>query len=193
MSRNPPKLVLLGLILLPCQAWAHGFGGAGILHPLTGLDHLIAMVAVGAWSAQLGGRAIWWVPSAFLVMMTIGGVVGLVIPISGTVDLYIAGSVVLLGAAIAWERRTFLPLAVLGVGVFGFCHGFSHGLELPVQADSLTYVIGFLLTTATLHILGASGGLLLLESPRGGSVLRWAGLGAFVVGIGLVARALALW
>ncbi len=177
--------VLVSLVM--CEpSYAHGFGGAGWLHPLTGLDHMLAMVAVGAWSAQLGGRALYTVPLAFLGTMVIGAALGIVQGgLTGT-EFGIALSVLLLGIAIALERRTALWIAAIGVGLFGVCHGYAHGSEMPGSEQIGSYVAGFLITTASLHLVGAVGGLLLLESQRGKRWLGLAGVTIAVVGAYLV-------
>ncbi|MBS1688496.1 MAG: HupE/UreJ family protein [Bacteroidetes bacterium] len=173
------KFLFIGFLFFPATLWAHGFGGSGFLHPLTGIDHIIAMVAVGAWSAQLGGKAIYRVPASFLAMMCLGGVVGIQkIPVAYT-ELSIALSVLLLGLAIAINKKIAWLIAAVAVGLFGFYHGYSHGAEIPNQHKVAEYIVGFLLTTLGLHIAGAVAGLLLLEEKNGEAILRIAGgLGA---------------
>ena len=169
---------------------AHGFSGAGWLHPLTGLDHALAMIAVGAWSAQLGGRAIFAVPLAFVVCMLLGGIAGFAAyPIAGT-ELGIALSVQLLGLAIATGPRTVVLLAAAGVGIFGACHGYAHGREAPHSSGQVSYAAGFLATTAGLHIVGLMGGLLVLDEPRRAWMLRVAGAAVAAIGLYLVCRLL---
>jgi urease accessory protein len=164
-------------------AYAHGFAGSGWLHPLTGPDHMLAMLAVGAWSAQLAGRAIWTVPAAFLCAMAIGGMAALRgSPLTGT-EIAIASSVLGLGLAIALDRRFAWPVAAFATALFGLAHGSAHGSELPRTADAASYVIGFLVTTAGLHVAGAAGGLLLLEHARGRGWLRLAGAATTVAGL----------
>jgi urease accessory protein len=171
--------VLVSLVL--CEpSYAHGFGGTGWLHPLTGLDHMLAMVAVGAWSAQLGGRAVYGVPLAFLGAMAIGATLGIVQGGLAGTEFGIALSVLLLGIAIALERRTALWIAAIGVGLFGVCHGYAHGSEMPGSEHVGSYAAGFLITTAGLHLVGAVGALLLLESKWG---KRWLGLGGMAIAV----------
>lgn len=177
------KLLMIILFFIPSTLWAHGFGGNGFLHPLTGMDHLVAMIAVGAWSAQLGGKAIYRVPASFLVMMCLGGLVGIQKMQVEYTEFGIALSVVLLGLAIAINRKTAWLIAALAVGIFGFCHGYSHGVEIPHQHKVAEYIIGFMVTTLGLHIVGAVGGLLLLEEKNGGTILRIAGVLGTVIGI----------
>jgi len=167
-------------------AYAHGLGGSGLLHPLTGLDHLVAMLAVGAWSAQLGGRAIVAVPAVFVGFMALGGglgILGLSLP---WVDGAIAMSVVILGCAIAAERRAPTLMAGAAIAGFGAYHGFAHGNEVTGTAGRASYVAGFLVTTAGLHVIGAVAALLALESPRGAARLRWSGAMTALIGIWLL-------
>jgi urease accessory protein len=176
-------LVLLSACLAAGPAHAHGFAGSGWLHPLTGPDHMLAMLAVGAWSAQLGGRTIWAVPAAFVCAMAIGGMAALRgSPLPGT-EIVIASSVLGLGLAIALDRRLAWLVAALATALFGLAHGAAHGSEMPRTADAASYVIGFLVTTAGLHVAGAAGGLLLLEHARGRGWLRLAGAATTVAGV----------
>jgi urease accessory protein len=141
---------------------------------------MLAMVAVGAWSAQLGGRALYTVPLAFLGSMAIGATLGIVQGgLTGT-EFGIALSVLLLGIAIALERRIAPWIAAIGVGLFGLCHGYAHGLEMPGSEHRGTYAAGFLITAAGLHLVGAVGGLLLLEHQQG---KRWLGLGGVTIAV----------
>jgi urease accessory protein len=176
-------LFLLSSCLAAGPAYAHGFAGSGWLHPLTGPDHMLAMLAVGAWSAQLGGRAIWAVPTAFVCAMATGGIAALRgMPLPGT-EIAIAASVLGLGLGIALDRRFAWPVAALATALFGLAHGSAHGGETPRTADAASYVIGFLVTTAGLHIAGATGGLLLLERARGRGWLRLAGAATTAAGL----------
>jgi len=152
-------------LLLPLLAWAHAQAGAaagfvtGFEHPLSGLDHVLAMVAVGLWGAQLGAPAIWQLPVAFPMMMAVGGFLGLIgIPLPG-VEIGIALSAILLGAMVILEARPPLPLAVALVGCFAIFHGHAHGTELPRGASGLTYSIGFVVATGCLHAVGIAIGL----------------------------------
>lgn len=182
-------IVLLYLfVLLQPTAEAHGFGGSGFLHPLTGIDHLVAMVAVGVWSAQIGGKAIWIVPSCFVIMMMIGGLFGLEQILQSPIEWLIACSVLLLGAAIWWNRRLSLWIAGCGVAMFGFSHGYAHGLEIPLLIHPAIYMMGFVTTTIGLHVIGATGGLLILEEHSGQTILKWFGMIIFGVGMYLIFR-----
>jgi urease accessory protein len=162
-----------------CQA--HGFAGSGLLHPLTGYDHMLAMIAVGAWSAQLGGRALWTVPAAFALAMALGAVAGWLQFPAGPVEAAIAASVLAMGVVLAWQRPLALPLAAAAALLFGLAHGYAHGAEMPAR-DGLGYAAGFLLTTAGLHVAGAVGAMLLLEHRSGQRRLRQAGALLAVIG-----------
>ena len=140
---------------------AHGAGFvSGVAHPLAGLDHILAMIAVGLWAAQLGGRAYWSVPLAFVGMMALGAVMsmaGLALP---AVESGIAASVLILGLLIAFSARLPILLGMVLVGVFALFHGHSHGTELPQAASAASYGLGMLLTTIGLHAAGLGAGIL---------------------------------
>ena len=171
MRSSWPVLVLVGVVQSTACV-AHGFGGSGLLHPLTGLDHALAMVAVGAWSAQLGGRALYIVPACFMLLMLLGGIAGWASMSMSHVDGSIALSVLLLGLAIAFDRRLSVLLAGAAVGLFGICHGLAHGIEMPKHGNSTVFIAGFLVTTAGLHLVGAVATLLLLNQSQGKRTLR---------------------
>jgi urease accessory protein len=149
---------------LPLQASAHlvtGEGGgfvSGLQHPVSGLDHIIAMVAVGLWGAQLGQPAIWLLPVTFPLVMAFGGFLGLIgVPLPGS-ELAIALSGVCLGAAVLTEFRPNLWVAGVLVGTFGLFHGYSHGAELTPGQNPLFYSLGFVLATGILHAAGVTIG-----------------------------------
>jgi urease accessory protein len=138
--------------------------GAGALHPLTGVDHLLAMLGVGVWAAHIGAsgerRAAWLVPASFVVVMVLGAAVatsGAKLPLA---EAGIVGSVVLIGLLIAATPRLPLwaPMAV--VALFAFCHGFAHGAEMPASSSALAYGAGFVAATIALHVAGIAIGLL---------------------------------
>ena len=143
-------LPLLAVFFLPALAQAHpglpghthGFAN-GLAHPLTGLDHICAMIAVGLWAAQRGGRALWAVPLAFVSVMVLGGILGMAC------------------GALPFAASVRLPLlmSVFIVGVFALFHGFAHGAEMPATASGLAYGTGFILATAGLHLTGIGTGL----------------------------------
>ncbi len=134
--------------------------GSGFLHPFTGLDHMLAMVAVGLWAAQLGGRARWLVPAAFVAMMVAGAALargGMLLP---GVEPLIAASVLILGLLIAGAARLPVAASMALVGAFALFHGFAHGSEMPVTAGGLGFGAGFVAATALLHATGLGLGLL---------------------------------
>jgi urease accessory protein len=159
-------LLLLLIFLLPSLAQAHpgapghthGFSN-GLLHPLTGLDHICAMVAVGLWAAQRGGRALWLVPLTFVSIMVIGGILGMGGVGIPYVEQGIAASVLVLGIFIAAAVRLPLAASAAIVGLFALFHGYAHGAEMPDTASGLAYGIGFVVATASLHLCGISLGL----------------------------------
>jgi urease accessory protein len=168
LVRNPFTLTSLLVLLCPLVAQAHpgtsghahGFN-EGLFHPITGLDHICAMVAVGLWAAQRGGRAIWLVPLTFVSAMALGGLLGTAGAQVPFVKQGIVASVLVLGVLIAAALR--LPVAVSAaiVGLFAVFHGFAHGAEMPINASGSAYGIGFVLATATLHLFGLGIGLMM--------------------------------
>ncbi|MGQ0600776.1 MAG: HupE/UreJ family protein [Anaerolineales bacterium] len=162
----------------------------GFLHPLLGFDHLLAMITVGLLSAQIGGRAIWSVPATFVTVMAVSGVLGyLNVPLP-YVEYGIAASVILLGASLLSNRRVPEALAVGLVALFSVFHGHAHGAELHgarTIIDVIAYVLGFMVATAGLHVIGALLGYIALRSPRGAQVLRYSGVLIALVGVYLVA------
>lgn len=183
------KLLLsVAFIFLIKYCSAHGFAGNGLLHPLTGLDHILAMIAVGAWSAQLGGKAIYLVPGSFVIMMVLGGIAGIEMMSFDKIEWLIALSIILLGLAICINKKISVLIAGLAVGTFGFSHGYAHGAEIPHTVNVYEYIIGFTITTVGLHLIGAVGGLLILEEKNGPKQLRILGAITSFVGIYLLAR-----
>jgi urease accessory protein len=173
-------LILLALVALARPALAHVQGGeasgllSGLKHPVSGLDHVLAMVSVGLWGAQLGAPAVWVLPVAFPLVMALGGMLGLLgIPIPG-VEIGIAISAVVLGAMIVAEARPPLWVAGVIVGFFAIFHGHAHGTELPEGASGLLYSIGFVVATGCLHLCGITIGLI-HRWPIGRAALRVAG------------------
>ena len=174
-------------LLSQVSSHAHTISGSGLLHPLNGIDHLIAMIAVGAYSVQLGGRAIYMVPLSFLAAMLVGGIIGFEQYIVYYTELGIALSVALLGIAIGLKERLSIWLAVIGVGLFGICHGYAHGEELPFAENQFSYAAGFMFTTACLHLIGAFGAdLIQMRINNGDRLLQGLGFISAFVGIGLI-------
>ncbi len=166
---------------------AHGAGLAdGIAHPFAGLDHLLAMVAVGLYAAQSGGRALWLLPLSFVAAMAAGAVLGAVAGSLPAVELGIVGSVLVLGALVAFGRRLAAPLGAAVVGLFASFHGFGHGAEMPAAASALAYGAGFVAATATLHAAGVAAGLV-LTGGTGRLALRAGGGAIAAIGLALMA------
>jgi len=163
LLRIAPLLALAAL--LPGEAAAHIVRGeamgfvSGFEHPISGLDHVIAMLAVGLWGAQLGRPAIWLLPVTFPLVMAVGGFLGLIgLQLPGA-EFAIALSGLTLGAAVLTEARPPLAAAGVVVGLFGLFHGYAHGAELPPGQDALLYSLGFVLATGLLHATGIAIGL----------------------------------
>ena len=135
------------------SAQGGGFG-AGFAHPFTGLDHMLAMIAVGLWASQLGGRARWAVPLAFMGAMTVGAGLALAGVRLPMVETGIASSVLVLGLLIAFAARLPVAVSAVLVGAFALFHGHAHGNELPQAASEALYGGGFLLATGALHVFG---------------------------------------
>jgi urease accessory protein len=153
-------VVLAPMFLWGQNAFAHVKDGeaggfvTGFRHPLSGMDHVLAMVAVGLWGAQLGTPAVWLLPVAFPIVMAFGGMLGLMgVPLPG-VEYGIALSAILLGAAVMFKVRPPLVVAAILVGFFAIFHGHAHGTELPPGQSGLLYSIGFVMATGCLHALG---------------------------------------
>ena len=161
----------------------------GLLHPISGLDHVVAMVAVGLWGAQLGAPALWLLPVTFPIVMAFGGFLGLVgIAVPG-VEIGIALSALLLGTAVALEAKPNLVLAALLVGLFAIFHGHAHGTELPPGQSGLMYSIGFVIATGCLHVVGILIGAA-HRWPLGAIALRLSGSAVALAGSFFVWRAL---
>lgn len=158
-SRIGKTAVFAATALLAVPAFAHpGHDGAGFsagfMHPLLGIDHLLAMIAVGIWAAQSRKSALWVLPLAFPLMMVAGAALAVTGVNFPGVESGIAGSVAILGLLIAFAVRMPLWVATLVVSLFALVHGHAHGTELPDNASALTYGAGFVLATALLHVTG---------------------------------------
>ena len=159
MSKRLP--LIAAFVLAAAPALAHPGHGvhvengflAGFLHPLTGLDHILAMVAVGLWAASLGGRAVLAVPAGFVLFMSAGFIAALAGVSLPYVEPMILGSVIVIGLLVAASvRLPVVPAAVL-VGLFAIFHGYAHGMEMG-QSGALAYGAGFMISTALLHAAG---------------------------------------
>ena len=172
---------LIIFLFIPSISQAHTFVGMvgyfdGLSHPVLGLDHFLAMVSVGIISAQIGGRAIWTIPTTFVFIMIIGGIFGIYaetkqmmqsVQLSNIrqtviladvlffiIEIGILVSVIALGLAIAIEKKLPTILIMIAVGIFGFFHGSAHGLEMPQAVNPVLFALGFATGTATLHLFG---------------------------------------
>ncbi|MEL0636092.1 HupE/UreJ family protein [Marinomonas sp. TI.3.20] len=174
MRFNTLKVGLATLIAaLPTLALAHpghdhitSFS-TGFMHPMSGLDHLLAMIAIGLWAVSIGGKALWAVPTAFVGTMIIGGafgMAGLQVPF---VEQGIALSVILMGVLLVGSVRFSVGTCAAIAGVFAFFHGAAHGMEMPLSAHGAEYAIGFACATALLHVVGMGLGKVIsrIEAP----------------------------
>ena len=193
LSRPLARLGLAGaLALAPSLAFAHtGHGDAegfvhGFMHPIGGLDHVLAMVAVGIFAAQLGGRAIWAVPATFVALMALGGFLGMAGIDVPFVEFGITLSIVALGGAVALGWKNWpLGAAMAVVGFFAIFHGHAHGAEMPTDASGLAYAGGFMTATALLHMAGIGLGVL-IGSARAPRLTQALGAGVAAIGVGLL-------
>jgi urease accessory protein len=173
-------------VLAPAIALAHtGHGEGGLMHgfshPITGIDHVLAMVAVGMFAARLGGRALWLVPLGFVGAMAVAGALGMAgIPLPFA-EAGIALSVVVLGLAVAFRPGLPELAAVALVGFFALFHGHVHGAEMPAAASAVPYAVGFLGATAMLHAVGVGIGLLVGREAGMSRRLAQAGGGAMAL------------
>jgi urease accessory protein len=188
-------LVLVAWSCLPMSLLAHPRSGeatgflAGLSHPVSGLDHVLAMIAVGLWGAQLGAPAVWLLPVTFPMVMAFGGTLGLLgVKIPG-IEIGIALSAIGLGAAVLFEARPKLAIAAVLVGFFAIFHGHAHGTELPAGANGVLYSLGFVIATGLLHATGIGIGLI-HRWPAGRTALRWAGAFVALAGLAFLWQAL---
>jgi len=162
---NQILFAFVAIFFIPTLVQAHiikgGVGGfsAGFEHPLTGLDHFLAMFSVGLWGAQIGGRSVWTLPVTFPLIMVVGGILGITgVPLPG-IEIGIALSILVLGLAIAsnWKPAEWIVLGL--ISIFAICHGHAHGTELPKAADPEDFAVGFVVATGLIHIIGIVVGL----------------------------------
>ena len=204
MNRTAPSLGLamlaraasLALAVVPAVALAHEEAGqaagflAGLAHPVSGLDHVLAMVAVGLWGAVLGLPAIWVLPVAFPLVMAVGGLMGLLgLPLPG-VEVGIAVSAIVLGTMVLAEVRPPLWLAAAIVAFFAVFHGHAHGRELPEGTSALLYSLGFVVATGVLHAVGILIGVA-HRWAAGRQIVRVAGGAVALAGLFFLWRAIA--
>ncbi|WP_192178265.1 HupE/UreJ family protein [Mesorhizobium amorphae] len=193
MISAPMKRTTLAAILLlaaAMPAYAHvGVGttssfAAGLMHPLSGLDHMTVMIAVGLWAVLKGGKAIWAWPAAFVGVMLVGGALGMLHVPLPFVEPGILASVVALGLLVALAVDLPVSAGVAIIGLFALFHGHAHGTEVPENAGGLEYMAGFAAATVLLHATGIAAGLGLGMRFRG--FARAAGAACAAIGVGLV-------
>jgi urease accessory protein len=195
MHRHALRLAAASLAFLPAIASAHpGHDGVGLahgfLHPLLGVDHVIAMVAVGLLAAHLGGRALWLVPLSFVATMAAAGAAGMAGIVLPYAETAIALSVVVLGAAVALRVEMPLAAAMGLVAFFAIFHGYAHGAEMPESASGLAYGAGFVAATALLHAAGVALGLVIGRQSFARRAAQIGGAVAVMVGAALLAGAI---
>jgi urease accessory protein len=177
-----PAFLIALLSALPAQAHVMdgplGGFGSGFGHPLAGFDHLLAMLAVGLWGAQMGGRSVWTLPATFPMIMCVGGIIGMtgVLP-DQPIEYGIAVSVIVLGGAIAAAWRAPEWAALVLIAAFALMHGYPHGVLAPRASDPAAFTVGFVVSTGVIHVIGIAIGAAL--KPIGGGRLVQA-LGAAI-------------
>jgi urease accessory protein len=194
-SKSLHLILVLTFVLMTSPALAHSENGVaidflgGFLHPISGPDHLIAMVAVGLWGAFLGIPAIWILPVVFPLVMAVAGALGVLgMPLPG-VEIGVALSAIMLGTMVALAAKPPLWIAAVLVGAFAIFHGHAHGTELPVGADAVAFSMGFVAATGMLHLAGIAFGTL-SRWPAGRIAVRAAGAVIAVIGVAYLSRAL---
>jgi urease accessory protein len=192
MKRAAVTSIAIFFVFAPAAALAHpghdGAGGLvhGFLHPVTGIDHVLAMIAVGVLAAQYGGRALWLVPMSFLVAMAAAGATGMAgVPVQ-IVEAGIGLSVVVLGLVIAFQIKPPTLVAMLVVGFFALFHGYAHGTEMPNGVAGLSFAAGFLVATALLLGAGVGLGLLLQRRTLSRRLIQAGGGAMALVGIAVL-------
>lgn len=184
---RPATVTAAAFLSLATFAQAHpGHGDAGLAHgfahPLHGFDHLLAMLAVGLWAAQLGGRAKWAVPGCFVGVMVVGGVLGMAGVGLPFAESGIVASVLILGLLIAAAARLPLAAGMAVTGIFALCHGHAHGTEMPATAAAAVYVLGFTGATVLLHACGFGIGVLMQRMAKA-EWLRASGVALSAAGV----------
>jgi urease accessory protein len=165
-------VALAGVMLMPGLASAHIIPGThhsvydGFAHPFSGLDHLLAMFAVGLWASQCRGRAVWMIPLTFVSVMVLGGILGLTGAHLPGIEFGIALSVLVLGVLIATATRLKLGWGMTVAGLFALFHGYAHGAEMPAAVSALSFSVGFVLATLVLHAMGIAAGFYLAKQAR---------------------------
>ena len=186
---NKNIFIFLTCLFYPLPVLAHNFTGMvgfydGISHPVLGFDHFLAMVSVGIVSAQIGGRAIWTVPTTFVTIMTVGGFFGFFLLIDEYffVEVGIIFSVILLGLGISIEKKIPINLIMVFVGIFGLFRGIAHGIEVPAAANPILFVLGFICGTTALHLFGVAIGYFSIKTLISSFLLRLTGVSFAIYG-----------
>lgn len=193
MKRATVTTFVIFFVFASVAALAHpghdGAGGLahGFVHPVTGIDHVLAMIAVGVLAAQYGGRALWLVPLSFLVAMAAAGAIGMAgIPVQ-IVEAGIGLSVVVLGLMIAFQIKPPTLVAMVVVGFFALFHGYAHGSEMPGGLAGLSFAAGFLGATALLLGAGVGLGVLLQQRTLSRRLIQAGGGAMALIGIAVLA------
>ena len=172
----------LALLAAPLAQAHPGHGpadlAAGLMHPFTGFDHLLAMVAVGIWAAQMGGKARWALPAGFVGAMALGALVGTLGFVPPGVEWAILGSVFVFGLLISGAAKLPIGAGIALTALAGAVHGIAHGAELPLQANAISFLGGMVAGTAVLHALGLGVGIIARRHSAG--AVRWIGAGILV-------------
>jgi len=201
---------IISFLLISSVTHAHTYTGMigfydGLSHPVLGFDHFLAMVSIGIISAQIGGRAIWTIPSNFVLIMIVGGLIGIYAEMNqllkssalneigrtfifadflySLIEIGILVSVIVLGLSIAIEKKLPVGITMIFVGIFGFFHGSVHGLEMPWAANPFLFALGFATGTATLHIFGVIIGYFAIKTKLSIVLLRMTGICFAGIGI----------
>jgi urease accessory protein len=197
--RNTTTKFLITIFLLTASSAAFAHPGhdvsgftAGLMHPFSGMDHLLAMVAVGLWAAQgntgkNGRRKVWLLPATFMTMLAVGAGIAMQWQSLPLVEAGIATSVLALGLLIALAMQLPASLSIAVTGLFGLLHGYAHGLELPASAAPAEYALGFLAATASLHLGGIAAGV--ATRDRYASLAKMLGVAIAAGGVYLLASA----
>jgi len=196
VHRRLLTVFVVSMLVWPRLAFAHVQGSeaagfwSGLSHPVSGLDHVLAMISVGLWGAQLGAPAVWVLPVTFPMVMAFGGMLGLLGLSLPAVEIGIALSAIVLGFMIFREAHPPLWVAAVVVGAFAIFHGHAHGTELPAGQSGLLYSFGFVVSTGLLHVTGIAIGLIHRWSA-GKLALRAAGGLVTLAGLAFLWRAIA--
>lgn len=198
MNRPLIAALVSAVMLAPTTALAHsGHGDAagfvhGMAHPISGVDHILAMVSVGIVAAGIGGRALWLLPLTFVSVMAGAAVLGMAGFAMPLFEVWIAGSLVALGLAVAYPSYLSTLTGAGLVALFAIFHGYAHGAEMPAGASGLAYAAGFV--TGTALLIGTGAGVTLLVRTRGGRpgprVMRWGGAAIGLYGLAALSIAL---